>query len=103
MTSADIDDVLRQAQERSAQLMTYAADLSRTYSELRRHLQHMTVLHQVSTRIVAALNPDEVVDGVLDALNDLLRYSSAALYLVDLDVAASAEGPRTVTPSAGTL
>ena len=32
-------------------VQTYAADLSRTYSELRRHLHHLTVLHEVSTRI----------------------------------------------------
>jgi diguanylate cyclase (GGDEF)-like protein len=92
-------ELLKLEQERSAQLETYAADLSRTYRELRRHLNHMTVLHEVSTRIVSALDPDEVVAGVLDSLNDLLTYQTAAIFLVDLDVAVPAEGPHTVIPS----
>jgi diguanylate cyclase (GGDEF)-like protein len=95
----DSAELLKREQERSAQLETYAADLSRTYSELRRHLNHMTALHEVSTRIVSALDPDEVVAGVLDSLNDLLTYQTAAIYLVDLDVAVPAEGPHTVVPS----
>ena len=52
---------------------------------LRRHLQQMTVLHQVSTRIVSALDPDEVVAGVLDSLGDLISYRSAAVYLSEAD------------------
>ena len=48
MTAEDPAELLRQAQERSAQLETYAADLNRTYRELRRHLHHMTVLHEVN-------------------------------------------------------
>lgn len=99
MTAEDAVELLRQAQEKSAQLETYAADLSRTYGELRRHLHHMTVLHEVSTRIASALDPEEVVAGVLDSLSELLTYLTAAMYLVDLDVAVPAEGPRTVTPS----
>jgi diguanylate cyclase (GGDEF)-like protein len=95
----DAGELLKREQERSAQLQTYAADLSHTYSELRRHLQHMTALHEVSTRIVSALDPDEVVAGVLDSLNDLLTYQTAAIYLVDLDVHASAGGPHSVIPS----
>jgi diguanylate cyclase (GGDEF)-like protein len=91
--------LLKREQERAAQLETYAADLSRTYSELRRHLQHMTALHEVSTRIVSALDPDEVLAGVLDSLNDLLAYQTAAIYLVDLDVAVPASGPHSVIPS----
>jgi diguanylate cyclase (GGDEF)-like protein len=102
MAASDPEELLRQAQERSAQLETYAADLSRTYAELRRHLQHMTVLHEVNTRIVSALDPDEVVAVVLDSLRDLLTYETAAVFLVDLDVAVPAEGPHTVTPTAGT-
>src|SRR5690242_10697550 len=99
MSAEDPVELLRQAQERSAQLETYAADLSRTYGELRRHLHHMTVLHEVSTRIVSALDPEEVFAGVLDSLSELLTYVTAGIYLVDLDVAVPAEGPRTVTPS----
>src|SRR5438309_10704898 len=99
MSAGDPAQLLKLEQERSAQLETYAADLSRTYAELRRHLHHLTVLHEVSTRIVSALVPDEVVAGVLDSLNDLLTFQTAAVYLVDLDVAVLAEGPRTVIPS----
>jgi len=102
MTDEDSAGLLRQAQERSAQLETYAADLSHTYGELRRHLHHMTVLHEVSTRIVSALDPEEVVAGALDSLSELMTYATAAVYLLDLDVAVPAEGPRSVKP-AGTL
>jgi diguanylate cyclase (GGDEF)-like protein len=59
----------------------------------------MTALHEVSTRIVSALDPDEVLAGVLDSLNDLLAYQTAAVYLVDLDVAVPESGPRSVMPS----
>jgi diguanylate cyclase (GGDEF)-like protein len=82
-----------------SQLETYAADLSRTYSELRRHLHHMTVLHEVNTRIASALDPDEVLASMLDSLGQLLTYETAAVYLVDLDVAVPAEGPHTVVPA----
>jgi diguanylate cyclase (GGDEF)-like protein len=95
----DPSEMLRLEQQRSAQLETYAADLSRTYSELRRHLNHMTVLHEVNTRIASALDVDEVVAGVLDSLSQLLTYQTAAIYLLDLDVAVPAEGPHTVIPS----
>ena len=63
----------------------------------------MTVLHEVSTRIVSALVPEEVLAAVLGSLGDLLTYQTAALYVVDFDVAVPAEGPRMVTPAAGTL
>ena len=82
-----------------SQLETYAADLSRTYAELRRHLHHMTVLHEVNTRIVSALDPDEVLAGMLDSLSQLLVYETAVVYLVDLDVTVPAEGPHTVVPA----
>ena len=100
-TDGGIDpaELLKREHERATQLETYAADLSRTYAELRRHLHHLTVLHEVSTRIVSALDPDEVIAGVLDSLNDLLTFQTAAVYLVDFDVAVPAEGPRTVIPS----
>jgi diguanylate cyclase (GGDEF)-like protein len=81
------------------QLETYAADLSRTYQELRRHLHHMTVLHEVNTRIASALDPDEVLAGMLDSLNQLVTYQTAAVHLLDLDVTVPAQGPRTVVPS----
>jgi diguanylate cyclase (GGDEF)-like protein len=97
--AADPTELLKHEQERSAQLETYAADLSRTYSELRRHLQHLTVLHEVNTRIASALDPDEVLAGVLDALSQLVTYQTAAIYLLDLDVTVPAEGPHTVIPA----
>src|SRR3954451_8403672 len=92
-------ELLKREQERSAQLETYAADLSRTYSELRRHLNHMTVLHEVSTRIASALDPDEVMASMLDSVGQLLTCESAVVYLVDLDVTLPAEGPHTVIPA----
>jgi diguanylate cyclase (GGDEF)-like protein len=82
----------------ASQLETYAADLSRTYAELRRHLQHMTALHEVNTRIVSALDPEDVLAGVLDSLGQLLTYETAGIYLVDLDVTVPAEGPHAVVP-----
>jgi two-component system, cell cycle response regulator len=100
MTPSDPAELLKLEQERSAQLETYAADLSRTYGELRRHLNHLTALHEVSTRIVSALDPEEVVAGVLDSLNDLVTYETATMYLLDLDPVSSADGARGLTASA---
>src|ERR671935_998712 len=97
--SGDPGDHFKTDQERLAQLETYAADLSRTYSELRRHLQHMTVLHEVNTRIASALDPDEVLAGMLDSLNQLVTYQTAAVHLLELDVAVPAQGPHSVVPS----
>jgi diguanylate cyclase (GGDEF)-like protein len=99
-TAADATEQLRREQERASQLETYAADLSRTYSELRRHLHQMTVLHEVNTRIASALDPDEVLAGVLDSLSQLLVYQTAAVYLLDLEMTVVAEGPRSVVPAA---
>jgi diguanylate cyclase (GGDEF)-like protein len=87
------------AKREESQLETYAADLSRTYAELRRHLHHMTVLHEVNPRIASALDPDEVLAGMLDSLSQLLTYETAVVYLLDLDVAAPPEGPHTVVPA----
>jgi diguanylate cyclase (GGDEF)-like protein len=99
--SLDPAELLKHEQERSAQLETYAADLSRTYGELRRHMHHLTVLHEVNMRIASALDPDEVLAGVLDSLNQLLTYQTAAIYLLDQDVAVAAEGPHGLTPADG--
>ncbi|MCA1645442.1 MAG: sensor domain-containing diguanylate cyclase, partial [Chloroflexi bacterium] len=57
------------------------------------------VLHEVNIRIASALDPDEVLAGVLDSLSQLLPYRTAAVYLLDLDVAAPGDGPQTVTPA----
>ena len=101
MTFDNLDpaEMLRPEQERSAQLETYAADLNRTYGELRRHLHHMTVLHEVNLRIASALDPDEVLAGVLDSLGQMLAYRTVAVYLMDLDVAVPLDGPHTVIPA----
>ncbi len=96
--AADPLNPLNQEQAPSAQLETYASDLNRTYGELRRHLHQLTVLHAVNTRIAAALDPDEVLAGMLGSLSELLTYQTAVVYLMDLDVAVPAEGPHTVIP-----
>jgi eukaryotic-like serine/threonine-protein kinase len=87
--------------KQESQLETYAADLSRTYSELRRHLHHLTVLHEVNTRIASALDPDEVLASMLDSLGELVTYESAAVYLLDLDVTVPADGPLAVVAGDG--
>ncbi len=84
--------------EPSAQLETYASDLNRTYGELRRQMHQLTVLHAVNTRIAAALDPDEVLAGMLGSLSELLTFHTAVVYLMSLDVAGTAEGPHTVIP-----
>lgn len=53
-----------------------------TYRDLRRHLRHLTVLHEVSTRIVSVLDPEEVVENVLGSLNQLVDYQAASLDLL---------------------
>lgn len=49
--------------------------------QLRRRLRQMTVLHQVSTRIVSTLDPDQVVASVLGSLQNLVSYRSASICL----------------------
>ena len=93
---SDAADPLKIEQEPSAQLETYASDLNRTYGELRRHLRQLTVLHAVNTRIASALDPDEVLAGMLGSLSQLLTYQTAVIYLMDLDSAVPTEGPHTV-------
>jgi diguanylate cyclase (GGDEF)-like protein len=51
--------------------------------ELRRRLRHMTVLHELTLRLLSALDPDEVVAGVLEALPQLIASDSAAVQLDD--------------------
>jgi diguanylate cyclase (GGDEF)-like protein len=82
--------------EAADQLETYASDLNRTYGELRRHLHQLTVLHEVNTRIASALDPDEVLAGMLGSLSQLLTYQTAVIYLMDLDVPAPTDGQATV-------
>jgi diguanylate cyclase (GGDEF)-like protein len=52
---------------------------------LRRHLQQLTLLHQASTRIVSALEPDKVLAEALDSLKQLVAYRSAAIHLADAE------------------
>ncbi len=96
--AGDAQEQLKREQERAAQLETYAADLARTYAELRRHLQHMTVLHEVNTRIASALDPDEVLASMLDSLSQLVTYEAAGVYLLDLGVTVPTTGPGEVVP-----
>lgn len=77
-----------------AQLESYAADLRRTYAEMRRHVQHMTVLHEASVRISSALALEDVVAGVLDGVRQLVSYERAALFLLDAAVAAGSEAEQ---------
>src|ERR1700737_5194472 len=90
--------MMPEGSEPSAQLETYASDLNRTYGELRRHLRQLTVLHAVNTRIASALDPDEVLAGMLGSLSQLLTYQTAVIYLMDADPAVAAEGPHPVLP-----
>jgi diguanylate cyclase (GGDEF)-like protein len=65
---------------------------STTELDLRRHLQQLTALHEVNTHIASVLDPDQVLARVLDSLDQLVSYHSAALYLLDLDAAVPAAG-----------
>lgn len=97
---AALEARVRELEADAAQIETYAADLQRTYAELRRHMQRLTVLHEVSTGILAALDLDEVMASMLDSLGQLASYETASIYLLDvLAVSVSAEGPGTVVPS----
>lgn len=97
---AALEARVRELEADAAQLETYATDLQRTYAELRRHMQRLTVLHEVSTGILAALDLDEVMASMLDSLGQLASYGTASIYLLDvLAVSVSAEGPATVVPS----
>jgi diguanylate cyclase (GGDEF)-like protein len=51
-------------------------------ADLRQQVQRLTTLQAVSTRIVSALDPDAVLDELLDSLRELLVYQAAAVYLV---------------------
>lgn len=73
---------LLELQSAQGQLESYAADLQRTYAELRRHLSHMTVLQEVNRAISSALDPAEVVGRALDALADLIAYDAVSVYLL---------------------
>jgi diguanylate cyclase (GGDEF)-like protein len=52
---------------------------------LRRHLRQLTALHQASTRIVSALEPEKVLSETLAALDELVSYREAAIRLVDAE------------------
>ncbi len=98
---ADTEQQLKHEQERAAQLESYASDLARTYAELRRHLQHMTVLHEVNTRLASALDPEEVVASMLDSLGQLVSYDVACVYLLDLGVSHEPAGAGALVASEG--
>jgi diguanylate cyclase (GGDEF)-like protein len=79
------EELLRLEQERTAQLESYAADLSRTYAELRRQYTRLAVLHELNTQVAATLDPDEVVRAMLGSLDRLVSYHSARVYLCELE------------------
>lgn len=78
-----VEELLHREQQRVAQLESYAADLRQTYSSLRRHLQHLTVLLDASPRIASLLDPHDVLVGVLETLVQLVRYQSAQVYVFE--------------------
>ena len=90
---------VQELESNSSQLEAYARDLSRTYAELRRYAQNMTVLHEVNTRIASLLDPQEVLDTLLDSLGQLVPFESPAVYLSELDVTVHLGGPNTVIAS----
>ena len=68
---------------------------------LRRHLHRLTVLHQASTRIVSALEPDKVLAEALDSLKELVAHRSAAIHLADAEPASgepAVDGATLVIP-----
>lgn len=78
-----LDQRVRELEAAAAQLETYAADLSRTYAEMRRHLQHMTVLHGAQVRMASALDLNGVVSALLGSVGELVEHSRAVVYLLD--------------------
>ncbi len=78
---------VRELESAQSQLEAYAGDLQWTYGELRRHLQHLTVLHEISTRLSSARQPGDVLSNLLDSLGQLVEFDSVAVHLVDTDIA----------------
>jgi diguanylate cyclase (GGDEF)-like protein len=72
---------VRSLEQMGQQLVAYAADLNRTYLELRRHLQQMTVLHEVSLEISALLDGEAVIRATAEALQRLLPSSTVHVFL----------------------
>src|SRR6266852_7344425 len=72
---------VRSLEQMGQQLVAYAADLNRTYLELRRHLQQMTVLHEVNLEISALLDGEAVIRATAEALQRLLPSSTVDVFL----------------------
>lgn len=90
---------VRELENQPTQLEAYAGDLSRTYAELRRYVQSMTVLHEVNTRIASSLDPREVLETLLESLGHLIPFEVAAVYLTELDLAARLGGQSAPAPA----
>src|SRR5205085_2461226 len=82
----------------------FAADLLRsplleyTYAgRTRAGVRPATARAAIAGLGVRSLDPDEVLAGVLDSLGQLLTYKTAAVYLLDLDIAVPLDRPHTVT------
>lgn len=99
----ELEDRLQELESAPVQMESYAEDLSRTYGELRRSLQRMTILHEANTSIASALDPDAVSSSMLDALDQLINYDLAAIYTLDLDVLATQEAPNILLPASRQL
>jgi diguanylate cyclase (GGDEF)-like protein len=76
-----LSEQVRSLEQMGQQLVAYAADLNRTYLELRRHLQQMTVLHEVSLEISALLDGEAVIRATAEALQRLLPSSTVHVFL----------------------
>lgn len=55
----------------------------RSLAQLRRHLRQLTALHHVQTHVAAVLDPDAVLATVLQSLDQVVTYQTAAVYLLD--------------------
>jgi two-component system cell cycle response regulator len=100
---ATLEARLLELEAAASQLEAYASDLNQTYDQLRRHLEHMTVLQQASARIASLLDPDKVLATMLDSLEQLIGYETAAVYLADQAMAMPSRVSGTIIPSDGLL
>jgi diguanylate cyclase (GGDEF)-like protein len=93
-----LENRLHELEAVHAQLVAYAADLNRTYGELRFRLQQMTALSAVTTRLARARNVDACTRACVAAVMDVFPGSGARIYLDDprgsQRLAAESDGPE---------
>lgn len=97
------EETLEDLRQRAAQLESYAADFSRTYAELRRYVQPMTILHEVNARIALALYPDDVLTTMLSSLEHLVPYESASVYLLNVSIERAGQSGHGIVTGVGPL